>query len=86
MVLYHCTTEKKLNRYQTTKAILPPVRGWKYENSARNWCKKTGRNIILKIEVNEAYPLPDHKPPGHAYWSPDFVRKWEVVYHKEHSS
>jgi len=78
IILYHCTTDKKLQRYQTTGGILSPVRGWIFENSAREWCRKTGRNIILKIEVETVYPLPDHKPIGHSYWSPDFVRKWEL--------
>jgi hypothetical protein len=78
MIGYHCTTERKLGRYKATKAILPPVRFWAFENSARSWGKRTGRNIILKINVDTAYPLPDHQPKGHAYWSPNLVRNWEI--------
>jgi hypothetical protein len=74
MIGYHCTTPKKLKRYIATKAILPPIRFWIYKKSAINWGKKTGRTILLHFEVKEAYPLPDHKPSGHAYWSPEVVR------------
>jgi hypothetical protein len=73
---YHVTTPKKLVRYQATGAILPPVRFWKYEQSAIDWARRTGRTIILAIDVGEAYPLPDHKPRGHAWWTPEFVREW----------
>lgn len=81
MIGYHVTTPKKLSRYRATKAILSPVRFWAFENSAREWAKKVGRTVILKIEVddNHAYPLPDHKPRGHAYWTPDFVTRWTEV-------
>ena len=79
MIGYHCTTEKKLDRYCKTGAILPPVRFWKYQKSAENWCKRTSRNILLKIEITETHPLPDHKPIGHAYWSPEIVREWEFL-------
>ena len=73
---YHVTTPKKLARYIATSCILPPVRFWQFPNSAREWARRTGRTIILRIEVKEAYPLPDHKPRGHAWWTPDMVRKW----------
>jgi hypothetical protein len=75
MTGYHVTTPAKLSRYIATgNCILPPVRFWKFLQSAENWGKKTQRSVILKIEVNEAYPLPDHKPKGHAWWTPEIVR------------
>jgi len=79
MRLYHCTTPKKLARYASTGCILPPVRGWSHVSSAQAWCMRTGRSIVLEIEVSISYPLPDHKPRGQAFWSPDMVRAWEVL-------
>lgn len=79
MIGYHVTTPKKIARYMSTGAILPPVRFWKWEGSALAWAKKTGRTVILRIEVDEAYPLPDHAPRGHAYWTPELVRGWARV-------
>ena len=76
MIGYHMTTPKKLARYQATGAILPPVRFWQYERSARDWGSRTGRSVMLVIDVREAFPLPDHKPRGHAWWTPEFVREW----------
>ena len=73
---YHCTTKKKLSRYEITGCILPPVRFWPNEYSAHKWLKKTGRDVLLKIEVGESYPLPDHKP---ARWSGECVRSWEAI-------
>jgi hypothetical protein len=76
MIGFHCTTPKKLQRYKATGGILPPVRFWIFENSARQWMAKTQRSILLKIDVKEAYPLPDHKPNGHAYWTPEIVHEF----------
>lgn len=79
MIGYHVTTPKKLERYKATGGILPPVRFWAFESSARAWGKKTMRTVILKIEVDTAYPLPDHQPPRHAWWHDGIVDKWEVL-------
>lgn len=79
MILYHCTTKSKIERYEKTGAIIPPVRSWKWINSAKEWNKKTGRNIILEIECNESYPLPDHKPLYHSYWTPEYIRSWKII-------
>lgn len=74
---YHVTTERKLQRYRETGAILPPVRFWRFRASAEAWARKTHRSVILAIEVAEAYPMPDHQPRGHAWWTPALVREWE---------
>ena len=79
MVGFHVTTPKKLERYKQTGAILPPVRFWKWLASSKQWATKVNRSIILRIEVSEAYPLPDHQPRGHAYWSPNVVRIWDEL-------
>jgi hypothetical protein len=78
MIGYHVTTPKKLERYKATGVILSPVRFWAFENSAMAWANKTGRTIILKIEAYEPYPLPDHKPFGHAFWNHGDIDKWEI--------
>jgi len=80
MTGYHATTPKKLSRYKLTGCILPPVRFWIFENSAKEWAKKVGRDIILQFETDVAYPLPDHKPRWHAYWTPNSVWSWKIVY------
>lgn len=73
---YHVTTPAKLARYQATGAILPPVRFWPNEYTARGWSKRTGRPLILRFECEVSYPLPDHVP---ARWTSELVRSWEVV-------
>ena len=79
MIGYHVTTKKKMERYKRTGSILPPVRFWAYKSSAEAWKKRASRDMILKIEVETAYPLPDHKPAGHAFWSPEVVREWSTL-------
>lgn len=77
---YHCTTEKKLARYIATGAILPPVRFWTSEITARSWMSRVKRSVLLRFPwPEEAYPLPDHKPRGCAYWTPGMVREWRLV-------
>jgi hypothetical protein len=78
MTLYHVTTPAKVEKYKATGGILPPVRGWLFEASARAWARRTGRTVVLKLEVPSSYPLPDHRPLGHAHWHDGMVRKWEV--------
>lgn len=82
---YHVTTPKKLARYVASRAILPPVRYWIYKSSAKAWAKKTGRTVILKIEVmGDSYFLPDHQPRMHAKWTNSFVRNFKEIMHNEH--
>ena len=76
---FHVTTPRKVARYEATGGILPPVRFWRHEASARAWAEKTGRSVVLVIEVGEAHPLPDHKPRGHAWWTSDMIRVWESL-------
>ncbi len=78
MTLWHATTPKKLDRYKATGGILPPVRGWRFEASGRAWAQKTNRTVLLRIDVPAAFPLPDHQPPGHAWWHDGIVREWTV--------
>jgi hypothetical protein len=71
---FHVTTPKKVGRYTSTGAILPPVRFWPDLSTAARWARRTGRTLILEIDDGgESYPLPDHKP---ARWTPRIVRSW----------
>lgn len=76
MVAYHVTTPRKLARYQATGAILPPVRFWPDRVLAERWAKRTGRTLIAEFEVDESYPLPDHKP---ARWTPTIVSAFTIT-------
>lgn len=73
MTGYHVTTERKIKRYEVTGHIIPPVRFWPDESTARRWMKWTGRDVLLRIEAAESYPMPDHKP---ARWTPETVKGW----------
>jgi len=81
MKVYHCTTPHKLERYKGSNCIYSPVRGFTFLNSAKQWCKKTGRSIILEIETKDAYPLPDHWEYGKgiAVWIDDNVRNYKII-------
>jgi len=73
---FHVTTSKKLNQYELSGCIFPPVRFFPNEYTACRWAKRTGRDVILKIKVEESWPLPDHKP---ARWTADYIRCWSVT-------
>jgi|WetSurMetagenome_2_1015567.scaffolds.fasta_scaffold114163_6 hypothetical protein len=72
MILYHCTTNKKIDRYTASGRIIAPVRGFDTPEAAVEWSKHTGRNVILWFQTDDehTYPLPDHKQSsGRAYWT-----------------
>ncbi len=75
MTGYHVTTNKKIARYVSTGAILPPVRFFPNIITARRWQKRTGRDAILEIEYERSHPLPDHRP---ARFTDEVIRRWEV--------
>jgi hypothetical protein len=77
MTGFHVTTPAKLQRYHETGVILPPVRFWRTRETAERWAQRVGRSVILRCEIGEAYPLPDHQPRGMAWWTPWMVREWE---------
>jgi hypothetical protein len=52
MILYHCTTNKKIERYTASGRIMAPVRGFNTLKAANEWCRHTGRNVILWFEIN----------------------------------
>lgn len=72
LLAYHVTTRRKLDRCRATGSILPPVRFWPNEMTARAWMQRTGRDVLVIFERPEpSYPLPDHRP---AMWTPVTVR------------
>lgn len=74
MIGYHVTTPSKLAQYRQTGAILPPVRFWPTYDTAQAWARKTGRSLILRMDCEVHYPLPDHRP---AHWTPEIIRHFE---------
>jgi hypothetical protein len=68
MVVYHVTTWKKINRYMTTGAILPPVRAWKTIEAAERFSKQTGRKMILRLTFPDAEAKPYEGHRGEAVY------------------
>lgn len=81
MTLYHCTTPKKIKRYETSGRIISPVRGFSTLLAAQKWCQLTGRTIILSFEANKVWKLPDHHNQyGTAWWNEgDIINYSEVL-------
>ena len=78
--LYHVTTEKKAGLYRTSGRIIAPVRGFDSEVAALAWAVKTGRRVVLAIQVDaeEVHLLPDHHNRyGSAWWTPSDVTVWK---------
>jgi len=72
---WHCTTKVELEKYKSSGRIIAPVRFWPNEETAKRWAKRTGRELVIKIELpGISYPLPDHKP---ALFCPYDVVKFE---------
>ncbi len=76
MTGYHVTTTRKLERYKQTGCILPPVRFWPNLETAQRWAKRTLRDVIIKFECEESYPLPDHRP---ARWTREHVKTYTTL-------
>ena len=61
MIVYHCTSLKKLLKYKQTGYILPPVRAWETLEQANRMSISTGRKIILRLK----FPDTAAKLEGH---------------------
>lgn len=61
MVVYHCCSLKKLNKYLKSGGITPPVRAWENIEQAERMSKSTGRKIILRLK----FPDNAQKLEGH---------------------
>jgi hypothetical protein len=84
-VLYHCTTPKKLTRYNDHRSIIKPVRGFTTYEAAEYWARRHNRSIVLRIEGDERmlHKLPDHHNKyGEAWWFDCDVQKYEIVEEK----
>ena len=74
---YHCTTPRKLSRYEATGCILSPVFFWPSEAIAHAWAKAKQRTVVLKFSWPKSwFPLPH---PRHAYWTNNNVDAWEKL-------
>lgn len=61
MIVYHCCSAKKLNKYLKTGRILAPVRAWENIQQAERMSISTGRKIILRLR----FPDNAEKLEGH---------------------
>lgn len=85
-VLYHATTERKAKLYRESGRIITPVRGFDTDTAALAWAVKTGRRVILQIDVDPdaVHMLPDHHNRyGIAWWSQKDVTSWRGHFHAE---
>jgi hypothetical protein len=61
MIVYHCCSYKKLQKYLKSGGILPPVRAWENIEQAKRMSISTGRKIILRLKFpNNAAKLEGH--------------------------
>jgi len=73
-ILYHCTTTKKFARYRASNCIIPPVRGFSTLEAAQEFCRYTGRSIIVTVPTETCWKLPDHHNRfGTAWWNEESV-------------
>ena len=80
MILYHCTTSNKVQKYLKTGYIRSPVRGFDTLQGAIAWGWRSGRNVILRVEGEDAHMLPDHHNKyGKAYWINEDIQTWKSV-------
>ena len=56
MIVYHVTTNKKLNKYINSGYIKPPVRAWENIEQAERMSISTGRRVILRLRFPDDAP------------------------------
>lgn len=79
-MLYHTTTPKKLQRYEISKRIISPVRGFLTKEAAEYWAKRHGRSILIMFKATKPWKLPDHhNRHGTAWWNEGDIETFEVV-------
>lgn len=85
--LYHCTTPKKVQRYNQNGSIIKPVRGFDTLQGALAWCTKTGRTVILEISgwnQEDIHKLPDHHNKyATAFWVDQDINQKVCVFSAE---
>lgn len=62
-LFYHVTTIRKFERYMNTGSIMPLVRAWDDFNHAYDFMIRTGRNIIIVLNLKNEQRIEGHK--GH---------------------
>lgn len=81
MILYHATTPKKAQLYRATGRIIAPVRGFTTMQAAMAWAMKVGRTVIIELDADKPYKLPDHHNRfGDAWWNDGDVTEWKCVF------
>lgn len=81
MILYHVTTPAKVKKYHASGCIHSPVRGFDTPMAAMAWAIRTGRTVILKVEADKPYKLPDHHNEfGTAWWNDGDISSWKKFY------
>lgn len=61
MIVWHCCSCSKLEKYKKTGKILAPVRAWENIEQAVRMSISTGRRIILRLKFpNNAPKLEGH--------------------------
>ncbi len=81
MELYHATTQKKAKKYNESKCIKSPVRGFTSLKAAMAWAMKVGRTVIYKIDAQNPHKLPDHHNIfGEAWWNDGDVMDFKCVF------
>ena len=81
MNLFHVTTPKKLSRYNASKRIIKPVRGFSNIEAAKEWARITRRSIIVEFTADDPHKLPDHHNKyGTAWWNDNDVKDFKIVY------
>jgi len=53
VIVYHCCSAKKLNKYIKSGQINPPVRAWENIEQAQRMSISTGRKVILRLKFPE---------------------------------
>ena len=56
MIVYHCCSLKKLQKYLANGGIKPPVRAWENLEQAQRMSVSTGRKIILRLKFPDSAP------------------------------
>lgn len=61
MIVYHCCSLKKLDKYRKSGRIIAPVRAWENIQQAERMSLSTCRRIILRLK----FPETAQKLDGH---------------------
>ena len=81
MKLYHVTTPNKVKKYHYMGCIQSPVRGFTTVEAAMAWAIKVGRTVILEVNADKPYKLPDHHNKyGEAWWNDGDISYWKCVF------